>query len=284
MNHSLPSPTTPTQTETHPSASSIRIAFISFAHLSFLILGLILASPLSASAEDRYCQFPDLGFSFSIPSDWTEVSQANLDKLQRQFQDNPAAQSINCVDAYQPTDHGQDLKYPYLLVEVIKYANNATLAEVSEEELKQMAAKFSGTDITKLVAAEHLGDLAANSTATYQENPPGVQWTNVLKNETVGEVQIWCTCRLGTDKVVQICIYGGSGDAAIMQPAIQTVSKTLYVVSTPSLKTSSLWNGVLGAAVVGGISGIVIYLRKKGDKTPPPESPPLPETPPLPPS
>jgi hypothetical protein len=230
-------------------------------------IAFMLFIPVWVMADDRFCQYSDLGFSFSIPNDWTEVSAGEIARLQSLFQNKP----VQCIDAYQPSANGAVVRYPYLLVELIHYSRNQTPVEISEDDLKLVAAKLSGTDLEKLVPATNQVSVSSAGSATYQVNPPGCQWTSTVNVQGVGQANVWSLCRLGSDEAIQLCVYSRPGDESVIQPAMQSISGSFnfaagrVAVVKPSM---SIWDSASLGGIGGAVLGAIGYmLRKKRSTT-----------------
>src|SRR4051812_29651715 len=106
------------------------------------VVALLCATPPVALAAPYHGE--TYGYHVVLPDDWVQIADADV-KATADAARNPNAKNVVVFDtAFQPSSHVRPFQYPYVIVQVIPYADLGLRRQVNEDEFADVVKAMTG--------------------------------------------------------------------------------------------------------------------------------------------
>lgn len=237
-----------------------------------LTAGTCIWPPCSQAASHQGKRY---GYHVTIPADWTAIPSNVIEEMARAVR-NPNSKNVVIMDAaFQPVSQERWFKYPYVIVQVIPYANYGVTRQVNEGEFEGLIKAMTGMNLDKAM------DSALSSDARSIMSDPSIDRPQLDKkrrrflvstNMTVagsGKVRGLIAGYFGRESLVQVCFYAtekdwnrhiSTGRSIVDSFRFDPAKDYSVAVAAANPTKRSIWSGVGEKALTGALMAVVVGL------------------------
>jgi hypothetical protein len=196
---------------------------------SSAILLLLMTLPARTVTDPAY------GYSLEIPTGWHEVPKSIIDREMSKFA-NPGA--VNFVTGFEPDSHTEPLMFPYVFVEVFDYPAGTLNLTISEDELRDLAARFrkhkAGPNESLTPYGQSVIKATGENSVSYFTTPPGLTMDLVATANGM-EVGTHSVALIGRHRIILVHYYNRQSEFASDKDAMDTFMKSFKLDSAEAI-------------------------------------------------
>jgi hypothetical protein len=222
------------------------------------------------------------GYNLDVPEGWVQVSKEVLDTTMASVIDPNAGTKLIFDAAFQRESASPlFLEYPYLLVQIIPYAEYGVKGQIHESDFDEVIRSFTGRD------AEETWNAAATPLAKQLAGAPDFQrptldrqnrryiWDLSMDLQAIGKIKGRCVGYFGRDSIVQLAFYAAGADwkeheaaGTAMMDSFKFDPDRAYSEELAA-QQNSFWSRLTrkgagpGGATVIGVIALIAYLARR---------------------
>lgn len=224
------------------------------------------------------------GYSIDLPDNWIQIPDDVIGGMIDRLQKSNSKTSIFYDSGFQRDDSSRWLTYPYVLVQIIPYADFGRDRQINEDEFPEVIKSITGRDLVKDIK-ENLSDEFQDIMSQLETSSPQLDqlnrkysWTMTMDVKNIGLVRGILVGYFGKESIVQVCYYAKPrawNDQSFVRKAIVNSLRfdpdTAYSEAfAEANSTRPLWLkiliGAMKGAAIGGALGWAAFLISKRRK------------------
>jgi hypothetical protein len=222
------------------------------------------------------------GYSITLPADWKQIPGEELASLTERLQNPDAPHRVWFDVAFQPATNERWFQCPYLLMEVMRYADFGGPGQLNEDQFSQVVDAMTGANLSKSMD-QHLSPQARAMLSGISVGEPELDTANrryhvqITMNVTgIGPVRGELTGYFGREGVVQVMFYSKEADADQFADIGKSITDSFAfdpdkayseeeALAHPTHRSlfAGVSNTTLLAVVVGAAAALVIFALQK---------------------
>jgi|GEM_PF-994305 len=242
-----------------------------FPSTAVLLIGL---QALPVSGQPSVYRSDSNGYSLTIPDGWVRIPDDILRNTVKKML--KPDQALLYDAGFQPPTAPHWFAYPYVLVQIIRYADFGLDRQPSEEEAAKFVEKIANFDLRKgfrdaisddFQNLMHSGEAGESF---YDKTSHRFGFPLMLELKNVGKVRGLCAGYVGKGVIVQLLFYAKQDDWKRYQKTWTTLADSLtldpeaaYDPSLNSIFGTGVGAGVVRGALAGCLGGLAVYLFRK---------------------
>jgi hypothetical protein len=225
------------------------------------------------------------GYSVTVPAEWKRIPQDVVDSLVAKLQNPNAAHRMIYDAGFQPSANQTWFQYPYVLVQVIPYADFGGAQQLNEDQFPEVVKAMTGANVTKAAdqqlspEAKTLMSGVSVGQADLDTAHRRYQLPLTLTVAGIGAVHGQLTGYFGRECLVQVMFYSKVADGDQFASAGQSIADSFTFDPDKAYSQAealahptnhSLFAGVgnstlagIVVGVAGGLIGMLIFLLRK---------------------
>ena len=229
------------------------------------------------------------GYALDLPDDWIEIPREVMEEVMAQVMQQGAGPRIQYSAGFQPAANETWMEYPYVLVQVLPYAQFGPPRQIREDEFPKLIKALTGLDLAGEMD-KRMTDEARSMVSDIQTGVPRLDRPNRrffltmdMNVATVGVIKGQCVGYFGRKALVQVMFYVHDDEmdayADVSAGILESLKFDAAHAYDGSAAAQSSGSGVVGrtarhyiiAGVVGaaiaGVYGLIRMLRNKRQDT-----------------
>ena len=213
------------------------------------------------------------GYTITLPADWKHIPGDVLHSLTERMQNPDAPRRPRFDVGFQPAANDRWFKYPYLMVQVVPYAEFGSLGQLNEDQFSRAVNAMTGANLSKSMD-QQMSPQARALLSGISVGEPELDTANrcyhvsiTMNVAGVGPVRSELRGYFGRESLVQVMFYSTEADADQLADIRKSIADSFAFDPDKAYSGGSHFAGAssstLLAAVIGAAVALAIFALQK---------------------